>query len=140
MSVKIVFLSLFFLLGACHIFEGSFAEKKVDAIRCYKKNELFPFISDENRSKRILENWRKVQKGMSPEEVVDILGDPDCITSAIFPSGKVDGWYWEYSIYRKYPRSINDDDKVISIQINQKEKVGFLFQYNIDDSAQVVVF
>lgn len=108
-----------------------FANAKSVEVGCFDKGQQFPYRADEARSSIIMHNWMKIQNGMTGRQVIETLGDPDCASSAIFPSGNVDGWYWDYSVKRRYFPSVQDDDVNLSIHLSKNGIVERIFPTNL---------
>jgi outer membrane protein assembly factor BamE (lipoprotein component of BamABCDE complex) len=93
-----------------------------------EKTKKFPYVIPEERKTRILNNYAQLRIGMTKEEVLALLGEPD-IEEKIYPKfgnpTTILGWCWDYFFYKfdSYHENLGKDQEIYIIYgINNKVK------------------
>jgi len=60
---------------------------------------------------------------MDGDDVLNVMGNPDKMTTMAFVFDPPRGWYWSYNIYKKFERAPDDTDKHIEIYFDVNGRV-----------------
>lgn len=90
------------------------------------KVKNFPYVASEGRKEKIIRNYSQLKIGMSKEEVLSILGEPD-VEAELFPKYAnkpiILGWAWIYYFYKLNSwgqNLVKDQEIYVFFGINKK--------------------
>lgn len=110
----------------CSLFEGDkqpLVSQSRESLERFNKTTSFPYEAIAERREAIISNRKKLHVGMSGDEVLEVMGKPDEITTNSFVGGPIKGWFWDYNIYKKFERAPDDSDQNIHIYFGLDGKV-----------------
>lgn len=85
-----------------------------------EKVKNFPYVASEGRKEKIIKNYSQLKIGMSKEEVLSILGEPD-VEVKLFPKYSnrpvILGWAWIYYFYKldSWGQNLGKDQEIYII-------------------------
>ena len=101
------------------------------------KHIKYPYYASKERTDQIKNNYKKVKKGMNPQEVKSLLGEPDETKAAYEPkiwNAKQNGYSQWFIIQRKCENGSADekDEKLVCVIYNLQWKVEAVEHWGFD--------
>lgn len=122
------FLILFLLLLCCGCdslfkYRQPLLSQDYESIREFSDSTIFPYSASDERKTSILDNYQKIEIGMSGDEVLNIMGKPDDAGFLAFPFDPPRAWNWEYNLRKKYPNAPEEWDRFVEVFFDVDGKV-----------------
>jgi hypothetical protein len=104
------------------------------------KHIKYPYYASKERTDQIKNNYKKVKKGMNPQEVKSLLGEPDETKAAYEPkiwNAKQNGYSQWFIIQRKCENGSADekDEKLVCVRYNLQWKVVMVTHWGFDKGS-----
>jgi hypothetical protein len=84
----------------------------------------FPYKADDLRRSAILENNPRLELGMTGDEVLKVMGNPDFAMVLAHAFDKAYGYSWQYCLARRYPRAPDDSDRFVEVFFDTSGRVS----------------
>ena len=117
---------------SCYSNKQPLLSQNQESLEQFNKATIFPYQATEQRRESILFYRHRVQIGMNGDEVLNVMGNPDEITTNAFVGDPPKGWFWDYNIHKKFERAPDDTDKFIEIYFDVNGKVKKVRAQNIE--------
>jgi hypothetical protein len=89
----------------------------------FNDSTVFPYDATQDRTQFIRANFSKIEIGMSGDEVLEILGNPDEAQALHFVGEPPQGWGWSYFVIKKYARAPDEYDRFVEIFFDKPGRV-----------------
>jgi len=98
-----------------------------------RKIDHFPYEASAIKRERIISNYRNLSIGMTQEEVLSLLGEPDTMTEKYNKTRNLFlGTLWSYYLHRHEAKLANDVyDQMITLHFDKMGKLYFALPTNI---------
>ncbi|WP_188463992.1 hypothetical protein [Bizionia arctica] len=109
---------------------------KIETIELFQKNIKYPYKASEKRKMTILNNMNKLEKGMTMEQVIELMTLPDDVNLTYnFKKAKSDnvtGFSLVYILRRNIESGsvLEKNEKLLGIHFDNYEKI--IWSYSID--------
>lgn len=135
-SCSIILLLFSFILAGCYRDKQPQAIPKSDGKKSYKEFvagvKIFPYEASLSRKDPIIRNYSKLEIGMSKDQIVALIGEPDYSQLSYGPKGPGEKWLgstWNYFLY------LNDSK---SSQLNAKPDQWIEIFFDTEDKAHCI--
>ncbi len=114
----------------------------IDNIKLYREKADYPYSAPEKRKNVILENMNKLEKGMTKDQVIELLTSPDEVNltyNTVKKGNKAVGFSMVYILNRNKETGSVDEmgEKLIRIHFNNSGMLIWAYSIEIDGFSEI---